>query len=128
MARFFLVIVLVVTLLLSSSNGFKMTTCSRRSILKSFVKTASSFVLQVSESEAEAAYKAKVEKERALVQEKAKAYEDRLLKDAMQVTKNQEAFFKIGKFLIIPVIGLWIYAIMNGSVLDVGTPAAEFSG
>ena len=120
MARYFFVIVIVVTLLLSCSNAFQMT--SRRSILKSYVKTPSSFVLQVSESEA------KAEKERALVQEKAKAYEEKMLADAMQVTKNQQSFFSVAKYLIIPVIGLWIYAILNGTVLDVGTPAAEFSG
>ena len=91
-----------------------------------FVRTSPSFVLHATESEGEAAYKAKQEKERALVQEKAKAYEERMLKDAMQVTKNQQSFFSVGKFLIIPVIGLWIYAVMSGGVLDVGTP--DFSG
>ena len=99
-----------------------MTVCRKR-LSKSLLQTSltSSFALYASESDEDV--KAK---ERALVQEKAKAYEDRMLKDAMQVTKNQQSFFSVAKFLIIPVIGLWIYATMSGSVLDVGTPAAGF--
>ena len=41
-------------------------------------------------------------------------YEEKLLQDAMQITKNQQAFFSVGKFLIPVVLGVWIYALLNG--------------
>ena len=73
------------------------------------------FVRQSDKSDADVA----ADKEKKLLAAKS-AYEEKMLKDAMQVTKNQQAFFSVGKFLLPAVILLWIYGISSGGVLDLG--------
>ncbi len=65
-----------------------------------------------------------VEKERKLAAKKAE-YEDKMLQDAMQVTKNQQAFFSIGKFLL-PAVGLlYVYGLATGGVVDLGVGISQ---
>lgn len=45
-------------------------------------------------------------------------YEEKLLRDAMQVTQNQQTFFSVGKYLIPVVIVVWLYAIFSGSIFN----------
>ena len=53
------------------------------------------------------------EKQRIFEQKRAE-YEAKMLDSAMGVTKNQEKFFSIGKFLIPLVLATWAYAFYSG--------------
>ena len=55
------------------------------------------------------------ERERRILAQKKAEYEEKLLRDAMQVTKNQEKFFSVGKFLLPLVVIVWIYSFFAGS-------------
>jgi hypothetical protein len=55
------------------------------------------------------------EKARRLAERKAE-YEKKLLDSAMQVTKNQQSFFTIGKFLFPIIVIIWGYTFYTGTM------------
>lgn len=120
MSRLLIVSIAFVVMFISSEAFLAGPTTMRSSLVKistinRFQRSSLIVVRQSDTSDGDIA----AEKERKLLAAKA-AYEEKMLAGAMQVTKNQEAFFSIGKFLIPVVVGVWIYTIATGGVLDVG--------
>ena len=58
--------------------------------------------------------KREIEKKR-MIEQKRSEYEAKLLEDVKQITKNQEKFFAVAKFLIPLVIFSWAYSFFSGS-------------
>ena len=81
----------------------------------SVVRTSAFAPLRMTTPEEQAAAE---ERYKALQTEKRKEYEEKMLQSAQQVTQNQAAFFNVGKFLLPLVIGVWLYAISTGQIVD----------